>query len=35
LPLPWMPMMTYFRMQQLSHGTRPLAPGHMAMPLPG
>src|SRR5579864_2938482 len=30
-----MPMMTYFRMQLLSHGTGPLAPGHMAMPLPG
>jgi hypothetical protein len=27
--------MTYFRMQLLSHGTGPLAPGHMAMPLPG
>src|SRR5580700_10878195 len=29
-----MPMMTYFRMQLLSHGTGPLAPGHVAMPLP-
>src|ERR1700730_14525566 len=28
LPLPWMPMMTYFRMQLLSHGTGLLAPGH-------
>ena len=27
--------MTYFRMQPLSHGTGPLAPGHLAMPLPG
>ena len=27
--------MTYFRMQLLSHGTGPLAPGHVAMPLPG
>ena len=27
--------MTYFRMQLLSHGTGPLAPGHMAMPPPG
>lgn len=27
--------MTYFRMQPLSHGTGPLAPGHVAMPLPG
>jgi hypothetical protein len=26
--------MTYFRMQLLSHGTGPLAPGHMAMSLP-
>jgi len=28
-------MMTYFRIQALSHGSGPLAPGHMAMPLPG
>jgi hypothetical protein len=35
LPLPWMPMMTYFRMQLLSHRTGPLAPGHVARPLPG
>ena len=27
--------MTYFRMQLLSHGTGPLAPGRVAMPLPG
>ena len=27
--------MTYFRMQLPSHGTGPLAPGHMARPLPG
>jgi hypothetical protein len=27
--------MTYFRMQPPSHGTGPLAPGHLAMPLPG
>jgi hypothetical protein len=27
-------MMTYFRMPLLSHGTGPLAPGHMAMLLP-
>jgi hypothetical protein len=26
--------MTYFRMQPPSHGTGPLAPGHLAMPLP-
>jgi len=26
--------MTYFRMQLLSHGTGPLAPGHLAMPPP-
>src|SRR5580704_14180308 len=30
-----MPMMTYFRMQLLSHGTGPLAPGNVAIPLPG
>jgi len=27
--------MTYFRMPLLSHGTGPLAPDHMAKPLPG
>jgi len=27
--------MTYFRMLLLSHGSGPLAPGHMAMPRPG
>jgi hypothetical protein len=26
--------MTYFRIQPLSHGIGPLAPSHMAMPLP-